>query len=279
MFSFCISIDGNKELHDSCRKDFSGQGSYDRAIAAVRHYRKHYNQEITSKMTLSPENISYTFEAVVNLINEGYDEVFLNCVFEEGWTWYHANILYTEMVKLADYIIDNDLYNKIYISLFEEIFFKPMDEEDNNNWCGGVDNRMFALSPDGGYYSCIRYMESSLNGKQKPLILGNINEGYLVTEEHKTINKELQNITRRSQSTDECYYCPVGYGCAWCSGLNYELFGTVNKRATYICVMHKARALANVYYWNKLYKKCNIDKEFVNYLSQEDINQILQGGE
>jgi len=36
--SFSISIDGNKELHDSCRLDLEGKGTYDRAIAAVHHY-------------------------------------------------------------------------------------------------------------------------------------------------------------------------------------------------------------------------------------------------
>jgi sulfatase maturation enzyme AslB (radical SAM superfamily) len=35
-----ISIDGNKELHDSCRIDLNGDGSYDRAIEAVKLYRK-----------------------------------------------------------------------------------------------------------------------------------------------------------------------------------------------------------------------------------------------
>jgi sulfatase maturation enzyme AslB (radical SAM superfamily) len=34
-----ISIDGNKELHDSCRIDLNGNGSYDRAIEAVKLYR------------------------------------------------------------------------------------------------------------------------------------------------------------------------------------------------------------------------------------------------
>ena len=46
------------------------------------------------------------------------------------------------------------------------------------------------------------------------------------------------------------------------SAYNYQEFGTPNKRATYICEMHKARSLANVYYWNKYYQKNNIDKKF-----------------
>lgn len=276
MFSFTISIDGNKELHDSCRIDFNGNGSYDRAIEAMQHYRQNYEDVLNSKMTLAPENIHATYDAVINLIELGYTEIWLNCVYEEGWNWDHAHILYKQMIKIADYIIDNNLNDKIYISLFEEDYFRPMDEDDNENWCGGVKNKMLALNPDGEYYECIRYMKSSLNGKQKPLILGTVDEGFLSKEEYLENNKETMGITRRSQSTDECFYCPIATGCAWCSAYNYEETGSANKRLTYICPMHKARALANVYYWNKIYQKYNINKIFTNYLNQEDIRKILK---
>lgn len=39
--------------------------------------------------------------------------------------------------------------------------------------------------------------------------------------------------------------------------------------------MHKARALANVYYWNSLYKKLNIDKVKQNYLPDEESLKII----
>jgi hypothetical protein len=69
----------------------------------------------------------------------------------------------------------------------------------------------------------------------------------------------------------------VAKGCGWCSAYNYEEFGTINKRTTYICIMHKARVLANNYYWNKLYKKLNIKKYKLNYL--KDFENILNKGE
>jgi uncharacterized protein len=62
-------------------------------------------------------------------------------------------------------------------------------------------------------------------------------------------------VTRRSQSTDECFACPIASGCSWCSAYNYQCTGTPDKRVTYICPMHKARVLANAYYWNNLYRK------------------------
>jgi hypothetical protein len=37
-------------------------------------------------MTLAPSNITYVESAVKNLINEGYEHIFLNCIFEPGWT-------------------------------------------------------------------------------------------------------------------------------------------------------------------------------------------------
>jgi hypothetical protein len=39
--------------------------------------------------------------------------------------------------------------------------------------------------------------------------------------------------------------------------------------------MHKATSLANVYYWNKLYKKLNLPKIKINYLSEKDSLNII----
>ena len=40
--SFNISIDGNKQLHDSCRIQPNGEGSYDIDMMALNHFNKHY---------------------------------------------------------------------------------------------------------------------------------------------------------------------------------------------------------------------------------------------
>ena len=282
--SFSISIDGDKELHDLCRLDLEGNGTYDRAIEAVHKHKQIYDIIPSTKMTLSPENINYTKKALLNLINEGYTIIPFNCVFEKGWDYSHAKILYNQLKEIADYLIESNLYNKINIRMFQENFANPMDEEDNQNWCGGVNMKSLALDYKGDIYPCIRYMNSSLNGRQKGLNVGNIKTGYLKTQEEQDNFKIVTDITRRSQSTDECFYCPIARGCAWCSGYNYEEFGTPNKRATYTCVMHQAQALANVYYWNKLYQYLNIDKKFkmhipkewaLNIIDEEEYNYLL----
>ena len=85
----------------------------------------------------------------------------------------------------------------------------------------------------------------------------------------------LKCIDRRTQSTDECFDCPIAEGCAWCSAYNYQVFGTADRRATFICVMHRARALANAYYWNRLYRKQNLKKRFKIHVPEEWALEIL----
>jgi len=143
-----------------------------------------------------------------------------------------------------------------------------MPETNNINWCGG-NMSMLAFDPDGIAFPCIRYMKSSLGNSVEPLPVGDV-KGLFQTEKEKKIANYLFSITRRSQSTDECFYCPVASGCAWCSAWNYQENGDVNIRSTNICLAHKARVLANAYYWNSYYKQNNMTERFILNLPEND---------
>ena len=82
--------------------------------------------------------------------------------------------------------------------MFNEDNYSPLPEEDNENWCGGIANTNLAINYEGNFYPCIRYMESSLNGSQPAMILGDINNGYLSSNIHSENLKKISNITRRS---------------------------------------------------------------------------------
>lgn len=267
--SYSISIDGNKSLHDSCRVDLAGNGTYDRAIAAVNHYREALDGYMGSKMTIAPGNVDKVFEAVSYMIEKnGYNHINLNCVYEEGWTINHATTLYWELHKLADWIVEKGLQDKVELSIFEGENGQPMREDDNSNWCGGT-GLMIALDYKGDIFPCLRYMESSVSDKVPPYIIGNLDCGINKIQEHKDRLECMSCITRRSQSTDECFNCLIAKGCAWCSAYNYEVFGTPNKRATFSCDMHKARSLATVYY------KRAIGKEYPLYCPKEWAIEII----
>lgn len=248
--SFNISIDGNKELHDACRIQPNGEGSYDIDIAALNHYNKHYTPERNSKMTLAPQNVKYLFDSVVDFINQGMSSINLNCVFEEGWNQKTARIEYEQLKKLADYILENDL-DHLFIAIFNERQEGPQDKYSDGNFCGG-DGAMLAMRPNGQFYPCIRYMPTSVGSNVKDLCIGNVQDGLIGRDDNSEVLKMMDNITRRTQSNDICYDCPLSNDCAWCSALAHTVYGTPDKRPTFICIQMIAEALANVYYWNLL---------------------------
>lgn len=419
--SFSITIDGNKELHDACRIFPNGEPSYDLAVAGAMDWVDKGNY-MGSKITIAPENLPYLYNAILHMINLGYEEINANVVYENVWKPEHAPQYYEQLIRIADYFIHNNLVEDYYLALFDNLFFKPMDENDNDNWCfkagtkiltpsgnrniedlkigdeviagngsievvenvlihyaedtikiksmlsnpiyttskhpfwvkrfingkmhepkwvkaselnrldllcyydeesnsyswtpitsikstspydvynltvsnehtfiannivvhncGGV-GLMLSCDPDGYLYPCIRYMESSLGDEREPLRIGDVDNGIAQCEKHKCIVDCLNCITRRSQSTDECFYCPIAQGCSHCSAYNYQVNGTPDSRCTYICQMHKARSLANVYYWNTWYRKQGKKERFkmhcpkdwaLEIISEEEYNKLL----
>ena len=274
--SFTISIDGNKTLHDACRVFPDGSGSYDLAIKAAKHYRKYYDAILSSKMTLSPDNINFVFPALVNLWENDYNFIYCNCVYEKGWTIEHARVLYNELKKVADYLLNNHL-ERIKGTSILNLDLSQQKNISDKNFCGG-DGNMLAVDYKGDLYPCLRYMESSIGQNQLPYIIGNVNDGIGYNQQTKDMIAGL-DVTYKSQSPQECIDCPVSSECGWCSALNYQEFGTINKRTTYTCLMHKARVLANYYYQNKMggnYPFLINKQDAIDIIGEDETNYLME---
>lgn len=274
--SFTISIDGNKTLHDACRVFPDGTGSYDLAIKAAKHYRKYYDAILSSKMTLSPDNINFVFPALVNLWENEYNFIYCNCIYEKGWTTEHAKILYYELKKVADYLLNNHL-ERIKGTSILNLDLSQQKNISDKNFCGG-DGNMLAVDYKGDLYPCLRYMESSIGQSQLPYIIGNVNDGIGYNQQTKDMIAGL-DVSYQSQSPQECLDCPVSSECGWCSALNYQEFGTINKRTTYTCLMHKARVLANYYYQNKMggnYPFLINKQDAIDIIGEDETNYLME---
>lgn len=278
--SLSITLDGNKELHDACRH-YKGTtiGCYDVAHAACQDLMNK-GVNLGSKMTYSPDNLPYMYDAMVAMFDDGYTEIASNPAFEPEYTLDDAKLYYQQGKKIADEILarDFDMDKEYTILLFNDEAFSPMLKKDDQNWCGGT-GEMIACDWDGRIYPCIRYMPMSIGDAQEPLVIGTVDEGMLATPKQRKILEDLKAITRSSQSTEECFNCPIARGCAWCSGWNYQLYGTANKRCIRICPMHKSRALFNYYFWNKYYRQKDQNKRMRVYIPDEWALEIIDQDE
>jgi len=252
--SIGITIDGTERKHDLNRVyKNSERGSYQDVVRNIPLWMEQFPNSST-KVTISSADIPYICESVLHLYDLGIHVVNINCVFEDVWKEGDDILFEEQLMLLADAIIDKDLYKDFTCSFFWEKMGKPLDcELQNGNWCGA--GKMLAIDAMGNFYPCTRFAQYSLRDKEA-WIVGNVYEGI---DQNKL--RPFLTLDRCTQSTPECTSCEVAEGCAWCQGENFDAAQThtIFERSVAICKMHKARVHANNYYWNKLYRKLELE--------------------
>ena len=277
--SIGITIDGTKRKHDLNRiwktkdmekgimpKPEEERGSYDDVVKNIPLWLSQFPDDST-KVTISSADIPYIKESVLHLYSLGIKEVNINVVFENVWQEGDDSKFEEQLISLADDIIDGGYYEDYACSFFSENIGKPMDAKiDNNNWCGA--GMMLSIDAAGNFYPCTRFAAYSLRSK-KPIIIGNVYDGI-----DKNKLRPFLALDRTTQSPKECIECEVASGCAWCQGENYDAAetNTIYQRATAICKMHKARVRANNYYWNKLYRKLELEGRREEFESNKKVS-------
>lgn len=261
--SIGITIDGTQAKHDlnrvwKTKEGFSPRpeeekGSYKDVVQNIPLWLTQFSGAST-KVTISSADIPYICESVLHLYSLGIHEVNINVVFEDVWEEGDDKRFEEQLMQLADAIIDGEHYKEYACSFFSEHIGKPMDKElQNQNWCGA--GKMLAVDANGIFYPCTRFAQYSLREK-KAWMIGNVRDGI-----DKNKLRPFLCLDRCTQSKPECIDCEVASGCAWCQGENYDAAetSTAYQRSVAICKMHKARVRANNYYWNKLYRKLELE--------------------
>lgn len=252
--SIGITIDGTELKHDINRVYKNSMlGSYKDVVRNIPLWLEQFPFAGT-KVTISSEDIPYISDSVIHLFKLGIPNVNINCVFEDVWKDGDDILFEDQLIKLADNIIDGEYYKDFACSFFSENMGKPMDcIVQNQNWCGA--GKMLAVDAVGNFYPCTRFAQYSLREK-KAWIIGNVYDGIDANR-----LRPFLTLDRCTQSTQECIECEVAEGCAWCQGENYDAADTptIYQRSMAICKMHKARVRANNYYWNKLYRKLELE--------------------
>ena len=258
--SIGITIDGTEMKHDLNRVyKGDGRGSYADVVRNIPLWLSQFPNGGT-KVTISSADIPYIKESVLHLYSLGIHEVNINCVFEDVWEEGDDARFEEQLMQLADAIIDGEYYRDYACSFFSEYLGKPLAcVLQNQNWCGA--GRMLAVDAAGNFYPCTRFAQYSLRSK-KAWIIGNIHDGI-----DKNKLRPFLTLDRCTQSEQKCIDCEVAEGCAWCQGENYDAADTptIYQRSTAICLMHKARVRANNYYWNKLFRKLELEEALEDY--------------
>ncbi len=253
--SIGLSVDGNKMKHDLQRVKPDGSGSYEDVIKNVPLWLSQFPNS-SSKATFSHDDIPYLKDSIISLWDNGIKTVAANVVFEDVWEEGDDIIMEQQLRELADYVLENKLWDEYSVRFFDPSVGNPLTEEDKNkNYCGA--GKMLAIDCDGNFYPCVRFYSISLNNR-KAICVGNSNSGI-----NQDKLRPFQALSLKSQSPLECVNCEVASGCAWCQGCNYDMADTdtIYQRAIYLCNIHKATVRANRYFWGKFEKLTGLPSE------------------
>ena len=172
--SISITLDGIKEKHDMNRVDIENKGSFDKIVKNIPLWLSKFPG--STKVTFSSSDLPLLFDSIVYLWNIGINDISANVVFEDVWQENDDLIFEEQLVRLADYIIDNRVYEKGWTcSFFDENIGYPYSKDDiNQTFCGA--GKMLAFAPNGNIYQCIRYYGYSLNNHPEKII-GDVYDG------------------------------------------------------------------------------------------------------
>lgn len=258
--STTVSIDGNKDLHDACRVYRNGRGSYDKVAEAVEKWVGDNCSHVSTKATIAPENIRYLEASIKHLFEDLHiGGIYGGFTYDKGWKIQDAAEGYPILKNVARWLLETGGHKRYYLGFFDRNIGNPRQPEDDQNFCGGS-GAMLAISAKGKAAPCLRFLKYTLERREEKII-GNVENGLDSIEENKWLGK-LNAITMTSQSPPKCQACPVTMGCGGCTAYNYDYSGSPDVKMTFSCKMHRTRVLANVYYWNNIYKMYNIKQRY-----------------
>ena len=239
-----ISIDGTKRKHDLNRIFANGEGSYDKLIPNVKLWIEQFRDEAKPFLVISHNDLPYLSESIIHLISLGLSDIFVSLVVENVWKKGDDKIFENELMIVADYLINNRLWNKVFIASF----MKDVGTSEIDSHIHPCGNLMYVFDANGNIYTCVRFAGYSLRSKS-PRIIGNIKTGI-----DKNKLRPLLAFDRESCYPLKCLNCDIAACCRWCPAENYDSseLGTIFERSTTVCELHKANVRIKNYYWNKI---------------------------
>ena len=217
--SIGFSIDGTKKIHDACRIDKNGNGSYDRAVEGYKWLREIIcPRKIGVKATFCHETINSYAESVINLIKLGFTNIAANAVFEEIWNETDCITIISEMRKITDYIFENNMQDTVTV---QQINMSGIDMENYTPNCGkktanycGTCKYMRCLGYNGEIFGCNRFATM-----KNPRPIGLLSNGEIIITEQNFIEKVSEQY---KQLPEDCKNCDYAHTCASCSAVPYE---------------------------------------------------------
>lgn len=221
-FNISVSVDGQKEQHDSKRKYKDGKGSFSKVFNNLSKVQK-LNKHVRVRMTLTTDTVGYYYENYKFFFEKGFTGVVaIPDTTQQKWSKTDVQEYYIQQKKILSYLRENHLENfQYYLHNMEGCSFRKLGKCD-----GGKDS--FQISPTGMIYPC-----SMIVGNLK-FSIGNVVDG-LDNQKVAAFAKEyeIDNVA--------CGSCILKDRCDGnrCKYINYAVNEDFHQASGAMCNIHQ----------------------------------------
>lgn len=220
MSSITISIDGNEEMHNTCRKTVRGLHTYEEVLKIANLINDKVSPRI--RMTINSKNYHLLSEGVISLLEFGFNDIIPGIdVFDNDFTDEIFDYIEQEFEVIRDYLIKTK--SNAYVA------FLNSDEIIRKNVCNGGKSSIH-IDCIGDLYPCTYVVG------EKDYTIGNVEGGIN--------NSDLDYLLASSSfSIKECEGCDYLKYCMSnrCRFLNEKLTGSSVCPSPVVCAMERLR--------------------------------------
>ncbi|WP_099188424.1 radical SAM/SPASM domain-containing protein [Tepidibacter mesophilus] len=259
-FNIGISLDGDKESHDTYRKTKSGKGSFEKSFRAALML-KNKGAHISIRMTITPALVHKFAYNVKFFANNGFDIIAPVCDFTAEWTDEELNILYNNYILLKEWYLNN--YHKVDLVCFQGRFYDYLCR--GGKFCKAGLRSHYVYDINGKAYPCTYVVG------RDDFMLGDYS--------NLKSREEVVNIYKKYAGINEkCNECNIAYFCHGrkCGFLNVCCTNKLTESSNILCEHEKFiyKIIEDVIL--ELYEKK--DERIFNLINYVDKNEKKQQG-
>ena len=225
-FYLGVSIDGDRTMHDVCRKMRGGASSFERTLAGLRNALSRPDR-MEAILVLDPKNVRHASGGVEFLAGLGVRRISLNPNFHGRWDEAALDALGAAYESIGDFLVTayRDArpvaINVLDAKIIARIKGGYAASDRCKFGCGEI-----AVAPSGRIYPCERLVGNDDDGA---VCIGDVRAGFDAA-------KRMALAARRGNKDPECADCDLRHLCMnWCGCVNYSTTGAIDSTPGILC--------------------------------------------
>jgi uncharacterized protein len=224
---FAISLDGDREAHDTQRVFTDGRGSFD-AIDAKLDMILRFNPYTVVTSVITPPTVDRIHSSIEYMWRRGIRFVAHQLDYTHpGWTPEHFVTLETSYRQLAEFYVEKARQGEhFYFTLFDEKLKSHADSPIALGQNCDFGARKVSVAPDGRVFPCVQFVSDRPDAAD--YCIGHVETGLTP--------RRQELIAENKQERPQCDGCALRGRCAnYCGCMNWQMTGCVTKVPGILC--------------------------------------------